>query len=80
MLARRGHDPATEAEIAQAVEALLDKAEHGPAGDKPTKKDKKVAGRARATAAASRRRPDPQHRRSITTKSVTTRTATSWRR
>ena len=30
MLARRGEDPATETEIAQAVQALLDKAEEGP--------------------------------------------------
>jgi putative transposase len=59
MLARRGQDPATEAEIAQAVEALLDKAEHGPGRDKPTARDKKVAGRARATVAASQRRPEP---------------------
>src|SRR5262249_60191832 len=31
MLARRGQDPVTEAEIARAAAALLDKAERGPA-------------------------------------------------
>jgi len=50
VLARRGDDPATETEIAQAVEALLDKAERGPAGAKPSKQDKRVAGRTRAVA------------------------------
>jgi putative transposase len=59
ILARRGQDSATEAEIAHAVEALLDKAEHAPGRDKPTKRDKKVAGRTRATVAASRPRPEP---------------------
>ena len=47
VLARRGADPATETEIAQAVEALLGKAERGPAGVKPSKQDKRVAGRTR---------------------------------
>ena len=47
---RRGDDPATETEIAQAVEALLDKAERGPAGAKPSKQDKRLAGRTRAVA------------------------------
>jgi putative transposase len=60
MLARRGHDPATEAEIAQAAQALLDKAERGPGRDKPTKKDQRVAGRARAISVAERPLPTPQ--------------------
>lgn len=60
MLARRGQDPVTEAEIAQAAEALLDKAEHGPGHDKLTKKDQKVAGRARAVSTAERPPPMPQ--------------------
>jgi putative transposase len=60
MLARRGHDRATEAEIAHAAEALLDKAERGPSLDKPTKKDRRVAGRARAVSAADRPLPMPQ--------------------
>lgn len=59
MLARRGQDPATEAEIAGAAEALLDKAERGPNRDEPTKKDRKVAGRARAVSAAERPSPKP---------------------
>jgi putative transposase len=60
LLARRGQDPITEAEIARAAEALLDKAEHGPGRDKPTRKDQKVAGRTRATAAVERPVPTPQ--------------------
>jgi putative transposase len=60
MLARRGQDPTTEAEIAQAAHALLDKAERGPSRDKPTKKDRRVAGRARAVSAAERTLPTPQ--------------------
>jgi hypothetical protein len=59
MLTRRGQDQVTEAEIAHAAEALLDKAERGPGRDKPTKKDRKVAGRARATSAASQPLPKP---------------------
>lgn len=35
VLARRGQDPVTETQIAHAVNALLDKAEHGPQGDGP---------------------------------------------
>jgi putative transposase len=60
MLARRGHDRATEAEIAQTAEELLDKAEHGPGRDKPARRDQKVAGRARAVSAAGRPLPEPQ--------------------
>jgi transposase InsO family protein len=48
ILARRGEDPATEAEIAEAAQALLDKAEQGPATDGPSRKDRRVAARARA--------------------------------
>jgi putative transposase len=48
ILARRGEDATTETEIAQAVEALLDKAEQGPARAKPSKKDQRIAGRTRA--------------------------------
>ncbi len=55
----RGQDQATETEIAQAAHALLDKAERGPSRDKPSKKDRRVAGRARAVAAAERPRPTP---------------------
>jgi putative transposase len=55
ILSRRGSDPATEAEIAGAVTALLDKAEHGPGGAaaKSTKRDRRVAARTRATATTS---------------------------
>ncbi|MDX5962014.1 Mu transposase C-terminal domain-containing protein [Rhodococcus opacus] len=59
MLARRGEDPVTEAEIASAAAALLDSAERGPAREKPTKKDKRVAGRTRAVSAAERTLPSP---------------------
>ncbi len=52
LLARRGQDPATEAEIARAAEALLAKAERGPGRGEPAKKDQKAAGRARAVSAA----------------------------
>jgi putative transposase len=60
MVARRGEDPVTEQEIALAAAALLDKAEHLHASA-PTssKKDRRAAGRARATAAPAWPRPDP---------------------
>ncbi|WP_341715664.1 Mu transposase C-terminal domain-containing protein [Micromonospora sp. FIMYZ51] len=58
ILAERGQDAATEAEIAQAAAALLDTAEQGPA-EKTTKKDRKVAGRTRATAATALPCPAP---------------------
>ena len=58
VLAERGQDTATEAEIAQAAVDLLDTAEQGPP-DKATKKDRKVAGRTRATAAMTWPRPEP---------------------
>lgn len=59
ILARRSSDPVTETEIAAAVTALLDKAEHGPDGaNKPhkTKQDRRVAARTRGTTPA----PAPQ--------------------
>jgi hypothetical protein len=49
MLAARGGDPATEAEIAQAAAALLDRAEQGPTDTHLSTKDRRVAGRTRAT-------------------------------
>ncbi|MGB8202413.1 MAG: Mu transposase C-terminal domain-containing protein, partial [Pseudonocardiaceae bacterium] len=50
VLARRGQDVATEAEIAEAAAALLNRAEQGPdPATKPTKRDRRVAGRTRAT-------------------------------
>ncbi|WP_211275624.1 hypothetical protein [Actinoplanes rectilineatus] len=58
VLAERGQDAATEAEIAQAAADLLDVAEQGPPG-KATKKDRKVAGRTRATTTTAWPRPVP---------------------
>jgi putative transposase len=59
LLARRGQDPATEAEIAQAAAALLDKAERAAAGQNmPSKKDQRAAARARAAAVPGWPRPD----------------------
>jgi hypothetical protein len=60
LLARRGQDPATEAEIAQAAEALPDKAERGPGRGKAAKRDQRAAGRARAVSAAGPALPEPQ--------------------
>lgn len=60
ILSRRGGDLATETEIAAAVVALLDKAEHGPdKTHKPakTKRDRRVAARTRATAPHTPRPP-----------------------
>ncbi|WP_375401777.1 Mu transposase C-terminal domain-containing protein [uncultured Amnibacterium sp.] len=66
ILSRRGGDRVTETEIAGAVEALLDKAEHGPdptpaASPRPkpatTKRDRRVAARTRATAEPAWPRP-----------------------
>jgi putative transposase len=58
LLARRGEDPATEQEITQAAAALLDRAGHQTAGvGKPSKKDQRVAARARATAEPAWPRP-----------------------
>jgi len=55
ILARRGQDQATEAEIAQAASDLLDKAGRGPGTGDPslTRRDRRVAGRTRATSAPS---------------------------
>ena len=61
ILARRGQDQATEAEIAQAASDLLDKAGRGPGTGDPslTRRDRRVAGRTRATSAPSGPRPVP---------------------
>jgi putative transposase len=65
-LGQRGQDPVTEQEIAQAAHRLLDRAEHGPepgaehrpaTRPTPTKRDRRVAGRTRATAGHSGPRP-----------------------
>jgi hypothetical protein len=59
VLAQRGQHTATEADIAQAAADLLDAAEQGPSDKlKATRTDRKVAGRTRATAAATWPRPD----------------------
>jgi hypothetical protein len=67
MLAKRGTDPATEEEIAQAAVALLDRAADGP-NDSPAKppaptrserRDRKVAARTRAAAEPTWPRPGP---------------------
>jgi hypothetical protein len=54
---RQGLPEATEAELADAVNALLQRAHHGPAGTaaakKPSRRDKRVAARTRATAATT---------------------------
>jgi transposase InsO family protein len=58
VLARRGQDTATEAEIAQAAADLLDRAEHGPDKDREmTRRDRRVVGRTRATTTTSGLRP-----------------------
>jgi putative transposase len=48
VLARRGQDQATEAEIARAAAALLDKAGQGPARGREARRDRKAGARARA--------------------------------
>jgi transposase InsO family protein len=65
ILAERGSDPATEAEIAAAAAALLDRAEHGPATppDRPptppkVKRSRRVSGRTKATNSPTWPRPD----------------------
>jgi hypothetical protein len=61
VLAERGQHTATEADIAQAAADLLDTAEQGPPDKlKATRADRKVAGRTRATAAATWPRPEPR--------------------
>jgi transposase InsO family protein len=59
ILARRGQDQATEAEIAQAASDLLDKAGRGPDGGDPsmTRRDRRVVGRTRATSSPAGPRP-----------------------
>jgi putative transposase len=58
VLARRGQDTATEAEIAEAAAALLDKAERGPDAERDmSKRDRRVAGRTRATNTPTGPRP-----------------------
>jgi putative transposase len=74
LLAARGRDPATEAEIAAAAASLLDRAEKGPepgpgrpgparqaraAGGTRSPRSRRVAGRAAATAAPQWPRPAP---------------------
>jgi hypothetical protein len=68
VLARRGTDPITEQEIAQAVTALLDKAEHGPGDQKrPSARDQRVAARTRAaTTATAATRSEPHDSQSST--------------
>lgn len=61
LLAQRGQDKATEAEITQAAAALLDRAERGPTAspaDKPSTRDRRVAGRTKATTAPSWPKPE----------------------
>jgi putative transposase len=58
VLARRGQDQATEAEIAQAAAALLDKAEQGPARGKEARRNRKAGARARAVSAAGPSLPE----------------------
>jgi putative transposase len=60
VLARRGGDPATEAEIAQAAAALLDKAAGADGGRPASKKERRAAARARSTAAPARPCPAMQ--------------------
>jgi putative transposase len=59
ILSRRGQDPATEAEIAQAASDLLDRAGRGPGTGDPslTSRDKRVVGRTLATSAPAGPRP-----------------------
>ncbi|MET8310706.1 Mu transposase C-terminal domain-containing protein [Micromonospora sp. NPDC005173] len=60
ILRQRGQDKATEAEIAHATAQLLDRAEQGPEQEaKAGKRDRRVAGRTRATNAPSGPRPEP---------------------
>jgi putative transposase len=69
ILAERGGDPATEAEITAAATALLNRAEHGPetTPEQPTppkqpqkkRRSRRVAGRTKATNAPAWPQPDP---------------------
>jgi putative transposase len=58
MLARRGQDQATEAEIARAAATLLDKAGQGPGRGREGRRDRKAGGRARAVSAAGPSLPE----------------------
>jgi len=58
VLAQRGQDQATEAEIARAADELLDRAAQGPEPSRQESKDRRVAGRTRATTAPAWPRPD----------------------
>ncbi|MER7279450.1 Mu transposase C-terminal domain-containing protein [Dactylosporangium sp. NPDC000244] len=58
LLAERGHDDATEAEIAEAANDLLSRAERGPQKESnATRRDRRVAGRTRATSEPTGPRP-----------------------
>jgi putative transposase len=60
VLSQRGRDAATEAEIAATAADLLDRAERGPVSDTPrSRRDRKVAGRTKATRTAT---PPNPHR------------------
>jgi hypothetical protein len=58
LLARRGEDPVTEAEIARAAAALLDKAGNVAGESGPSKKDRRAAARARAASVPAWPRQD----------------------
>lgn len=58
VLAQRGQDQATEAEIARAADELLDRAAQGPAASRVEFKDRRMAGRTRATTTPVWPRPD----------------------
>jgi putative transposase len=60
LLARRGDDPVTEAEIAQAAAALLDKAAGADGGRPASRKDRRAAARARAVPVPAWPRPAGQ--------------------
>jgi putative transposase len=59
LLAERGNDHATEAEIAQTAADLLDRAEHGPDHGQPPTRDRRVAGRTKAASSAGSPVPEP---------------------
>jgi transposase InsO family protein len=59
LLARRGSDPATEQEIAQAVNDLLDRAGQEPQRPPDSARSDRTAGRTRATALRAQAQPEP---------------------
>ena len=63
VLASRGSDPVTEAEIAAAAADLLDRAGDGPARQAPEQQHHAAAGRHQFTALAAGRRAHRSHRR-----------------